>query len=278
MATLRKSRILSTVSKETPESTRSGRAQSTLDPDLTQDYISQVSKEIEGRVTKKLWKEFSRTEFRILGALLKLDEFHLNPQVWTFSEAVPGTSRNNTSENRETNGDRSSDDPCPEVGYFSHQSGHLSNPEAKNIRHNRIQNAFLTAIDNIVAPKIESAIRSINASSGRDVTSVSANSERRKHVGLNTSFENASENSNVHNGNDETRNNILSEESELSVPETRFERQTQTHHTAYDMKRKIEYNFDQKLFPVEFWILKHSETKCYEFLRTDEMKKNFNKN
>ena len=39
----------------------------------------------------------------------------------------------------------------------------------------RIQNANLTAIDNIVAPKIELAIRSINASSGRDVTSVSAN-------------------------------------------------------------------------------------------------------
>ena len=39
----------------------------------------------------------------------------------------------------------------------------------------RIQNAILTAIDNIVAPKIELAIRSINTSSGRDVTSVSAN-------------------------------------------------------------------------------------------------------
>ena len=34
----------------------------------------------------------------------------------------------------------------------------------------RIQNAILTAIDNIVGPKIALAIRSINASSGRDVT------------------------------------------------------------------------------------------------------------
>ena len=42
----------------------------------------------------------------------------------------------------------------------------------------RIQNAFMTAFDNIVAPKIELAIRSINAFSGRDVTSVTANSER----------------------------------------------------------------------------------------------------
>ena len=42
----------------------------------------------------------------------------------------------------------------------------------------RIQNATLTAIENIVAPKIELAIRSLNASSGRDVISVTANSER----------------------------------------------------------------------------------------------------
>ena len=55
-----------------------------------------------------------------------------------------------------------------------------------------IQNATLTAIDNIVTPKIELAFRSINASSGRDATSVSTNSERREHVGINTSFENAS--------------------------------------------------------------------------------------
>ena len=83
----------------------------------------------------------------------------------------------------------------------------------------RIQNAILTAIDNIVAPKIELAIRSINASSGRDVTSVTANSERGEHVGINASFENASGNNNilhVSNVNDETRHNVPDEVSELS--------------------------------------------------------------
>ena len=39
----------------------------------------------------------------------------------------------------------------------------------------KIQNAILTSIDYIVAPKIELAIRSINASSGRAVTSVTTN-------------------------------------------------------------------------------------------------------
>ena len=97
----------------------------------------------------------------------------------------------------------------------------------------RIQNAILTAIDYIVAPKIELAIRSINASSGRDVTSVSANSERKERVGLNASFENASRNNDtldLSNVNDETRHNIPDEVSELSVPETHFDRQAQTHH------------------------------------------------
>ena len=100
MATLRNKRKLAAVSRETPESTINSRGQNTLDPDLTQDHISQVSEEIERRVTKKLSREFSRTESRILGALSKLDEFLLNPQVRSCSVAVPGTSRNNKSENR----------------------------------------------------------------------------------------------------------------------------------------------------------------------------------
>ena len=138
MATLRNKRKLAAVSKETPESTRNNRRQNTLYPESTQDYISQVSEEIEGRVTKKLSKEFSRTESRILGALSKLDEFLLNPQVRTCSVAVPGTSRNKNSENRETTGDRSSDDPCPKVRYSSHYSGHLNSPEAENDPHSSL--------------------------------------------------------------------------------------------------------------------------------------------
>ena len=106
----------------------------------------------------------------------------------------------------------------------------------------RIQNAILTAFDNIVAPRIELAVRSITASSGRDVTSVSANSERREHVGINASFGNASGNNDtlgVSNANNETRHNIPDEVSELSVPETHFNRQPHTHHSigAVDFAR-----------------------------------------
>ena len=128
MATLRNKRKLAAVSRETPESTRSGRTQNILDPELTQNYISQVSEEIEGRVTKKLSKEFSRTESRILGALSKLDEFLLNPQVRTCPVAAPGTSRSSNLANQGTNEDRPSDDPGPEVEFSSPISGAETDP------------------------------------------------------------------------------------------------------------------------------------------------------
>ena len=135
MATLRNKRKLAAVLRETPEGSRSSRGQNVLDPQLTQDYISQVSEELERRVTKKLSKEFSKTESRILGALSKLDEFLLNPQVRTCSVAVQGTSRNANSGNRETHGDRSADDLYPEVGFFPHQSGQLNSPETETNSH-----------------------------------------------------------------------------------------------------------------------------------------------
>ena len=109
----------------------------------------------------------------------------------------------------------------------------------------RMQNAILTAIDNIIAPKIELAIRSINASSGRDATSVSANSERREHVGIRASFENASRNNDtldVSNVNDETRHNIPDEVSGLPVPETHFDRQLLTHHSTHFYQKKKKRN------------------------------------
>ena len=44
----------------------------------------------------------------------------------------------------------------------------------------RTQNAILTAIDNIITPRIELAFSSINASTGRDVANVTAKWEREE--------------------------------------------------------------------------------------------------
>ena len=83
---------------------------------MNEEYITKVSEEIGGRVTKKLSQEFSRTESRILGTLSKLDEFLLDPQIRTHSGTVPGTFRITNVESQGTNEDDSQSDPHPEVG------------------------------------------------------------------------------------------------------------------------------------------------------------------
>ena len=101
---------------------------------MAQEYISQVFEEIERRVTKKLSKEFSRREFRILGALSKL-EFLMEPQVRACSVAVPAKTRNSNTENQEPNEDRSPNDPCPKAMVPSHRSGILNNSEMEELPH-----------------------------------------------------------------------------------------------------------------------------------------------
>ena len=125
MATLRNKRKLAAVTRETQEENpRNGQSRNTSVPRINEEYITQVSEEIEGRVTKKLSQEFSRTESRILGTLSKLDEFLLNQQIRTHSGTVPGTFRNTNVENQGTNEDESQSDPHPEVGPSVCQSRH----------------------------------------------------------------------------------------------------------------------------------------------------------
>ena len=130
MATLRNKRKLAAVTKETQEDhPRNGQLRNTSVPRINEEYITQVSEEIEGRVTKKLSQEFSRTESRILGALSKLDKFLLNPQIQTHSGTVPGTFRNTNVENQGTNKGDYQNDPHPEAGIFRNQITQDSGPE-----------------------------------------------------------------------------------------------------------------------------------------------------
>ena len=84
-----------------------------------EDYITQVSEEIEGRVTKKLSQEFSRTEYRILGALARLDDFLMNPVLQGHFGTTPETSRNMFSIDQGTNEDDSQSNPHPEAGLLT---------------------------------------------------------------------------------------------------------------------------------------------------------------
>ena len=70
MPALRKKRKLAALIKENcEEHPRKNLAQNSNVPRSQENYITQVSDEVQGKVTKKLCHEFSRTENRILGAL-----------------------------------------------------------------------------------------------------------------------------------------------------------------------------------------------------------------
>ena len=102
---------------------------------MAQEYISQISEDNKGRVTKKISTESSRTESRILGALSKLDGFLLNAQVRTCSVAVPGTSGNNNSGNREPTGDRYLGDPCPDAMFSARHPTNRNDSELDEPHH-----------------------------------------------------------------------------------------------------------------------------------------------
>ena len=130
MATLRNKRKLAAVIIEIEEQNpRNGQSRNTSVPKINEEYITQVSEEIEGRVTKKLSQEFNRTESRILCSLSKLDEFLLNPQIQMHSGTVPGTFRNTNVEKQGTNEDDSQSDPHPEAGLFRSQTTKNFGPE-----------------------------------------------------------------------------------------------------------------------------------------------------
>ena len=131
MATLRNKRKLADVTREIQdENPRNGQSRNTSVPRINEDYLTQLSEEIEGRITKKLSREFSRIESRISDALPKLDEVLSNQQIQTHSKTVPGTFRNTNVENQGTNEDDSQSDPHPEGGLFRSQTTQNSGPEA----------------------------------------------------------------------------------------------------------------------------------------------------
>ena len=96
---------------------------------ITGDYITENCEEIEGRVTKKLSQDFSRTENRILGALSRLDDVLLNPLLQGHSGTTRKTSWNAYGINQRMNEDDSQKDLRPEAGLLQSQTTRNSGPE-----------------------------------------------------------------------------------------------------------------------------------------------------
>ena len=134
----------------------------------------------------------SRTE-----GFFQLDDFD--------QDVILGNAARQSQENNVVNGDTNDQDFT--VGTSGNNSANKENAmnvktlerctneridrEVSNIVdtvEDKIKDPILTAIDNIVAPKIELAIRSTNSPSERDVTNVAAYSVCREHVGINASF------------------------------------------------------------------------------------------
>ena len=130
MATLRNRRKIAALNKKNHEERpRSNQATDTKIPRSQEDYITQVAEEIKGRVTKKMSKEFNRTESRILGTLSRLDEFLLNPLIEGDSGSVPETSQNTYGINQGTKEDDSQIDPRPEARVSQSQTTQDSGPD-----------------------------------------------------------------------------------------------------------------------------------------------------
>ena len=119
MATRNKRQLAALNKENCEEHPKSNLVQNSNVPRSQEDYITQVSEEIEGRVTKKLSQDFSRTENRLLGALGRLDDFLMNPLLQGRSGTTPETSRNVFSINQGTNEDDSQSDPHPEAGLLT---------------------------------------------------------------------------------------------------------------------------------------------------------------
>ena len=135
MATRNKRKLAALNKENCEEHPTSNFAQNSNVPRSQEDYITQVSEEIERRVTKRLSQKFSRTENRILGALAHLDDFFTNPLVPGHSRTAPETSRNIFSINQGANGDDSHSNPHPEAGIFNNQMTQNSGPEDDHDTH-----------------------------------------------------------------------------------------------------------------------------------------------
>ena len=120
MATLRNKKKLAAIIRENHE--EQPRNSQAGDTKIQEDYVTQVSEKVEGRWTKKLSQEFSRAESHFLGAISKIDEILLNPNVRVHSDSILETSRKPSRENQDPTEDHSQNDLHREARIFLSQS------------------------------------------------------------------------------------------------------------------------------------------------------------
>ena len=99
----------------------------------------------------------------------------------------------------------------------------------------KTQDAVMTAIENLVIPRVELAMKSANASSGRSVDGNVLKLDQRDFSGniegLQMTASSRINSPTDLNWFDETRGNITAEEGDFLINEMNIERQTHTHHS-----------------------------------------------
>ena len=157
MKTLRNKRKLAAVTRESQqEHPRNAQSRKTSVRRINLEHITQVFEKIEGRVTKTLSQELSRTDSCSLGALSILEEFLLNPKIRTQSGTVHGAFRNTNVEKQGTNEDDSQSDPHPEAGIFRSQTTQNSGPEVGHDMVTSLQKESLCSHDMVTRVRKES--------------------------------------------------------------------------------------------------------------------------
>ena len=142
MTTRNKRKLAALNKKNCEKHPRSNLAQNSNVSRSKEDFITQVFEEIEGIVTKRLLKEFSRTENRILGALACIDDFFMKPLIQGHSGTAPETSRNSFITSQGKNEDDSQRDPNPKVGISNKQTTQNSGSEDGHDRKAPITGGF----------------------------------------------------------------------------------------------------------------------------------------
>ena len=129
MATRNQKKLATSNKENCEEHPMTNFAQNSNVPRSKENYITQFSEEIGGKVTKKLLQDFSRTENGILGALARLGNFLMKPLVQGQSGTAPETSRKVFSLSQRTNEDNSQSNTHPEAGIFNNHMTQNSGPE-----------------------------------------------------------------------------------------------------------------------------------------------------
>ena len=172
MATLTNKRSLAALNKENHEEhPRSNGAQKTMAPGTQEDHITQVSEEIEGKVSEKFSKKFNETQSNILGVFSRLDEFLLSPLIQDHSGSARETSRNAYGINQGSNADDYRSDIHPEARDSQSHNAQRSGPDENY--------DMLTGVHRKTLP---AALERLQENKGRRVPQVSYNSAVRTHL------------------------------------------------------------------------------------------------